>query len=272
MSGFKDVVESLKLRLKERIVDPFLGSFTLSFIGWNWQGFYYLLFVKTSSHDDMVATISVGQQYFNAYSFIVPVGFSLLYLFGYPWIKRLILAHHLRWEAFFSNLIKEKRGLVAMTSEEVRKLEMNFTHTIETLQTSLNEKNETISKSEGQLRSLYSEITGTDLNLVAVLGSDSMYKEPGFYLRGDGIKPASGVSQRVEELYYVVGGTGNALLGVKVGGVIPIPRHMKRARLQEWFFNRDGSMSDQLNDALCAVRIQVIASSPLAKLEWNHTI
>jgi len=89
MSGIpNDVKDSFFQNLKDRLNDPLLGTFSITFIIYNYIDFLLLIF-DTPPVRDRIETFKQGIS--DWHSIFLPLAISSFYIFLYPFIKKLIV-------------------------------------------------------------------------------------------------------------------------------------------------------------------------------------
>jgi hypothetical protein len=89
----KDIWQSIKSSLSQRLDSPFLGTFCLSFLFFNWRGIEVFLF----SNNPIEQRVSYIEQIYclPLYYFWLPLATALFYTFGHPvvllWISRYLV-------------------------------------------------------------------------------------------------------------------------------------------------------------------------------------
>ncbi len=80
----KELLPSLKSHLDERMANPILGTFSLSWIIMNWKAFLFLAF----SDKEIEQKISLIESSYSNWATVLwfPLGFTVGYLFLLPWI------------------------------------------------------------------------------------------------------------------------------------------------------------------------------------------
>jgi hypothetical protein len=79
----KELFKSFKGHLEDRISNPILGAFCLSWVIFNWKPIFILLFGQ-SSIEEKIAVIELNQMSLNAMLWM-PLGFTVFYLLILPW-------------------------------------------------------------------------------------------------------------------------------------------------------------------------------------------
>ena len=119
MESFKDLSKEIKAALYDRVGDPLISSFVFFFVTWNWRFFYMLVRPGNASTE---SAIESAISYFDWSSIIAPITFSLLYVFGYSWLRKHVVAY---WYMRQTNALNAKRraeNSKLLTQEEGQRL------------------------------------------------------------------------------------------------------------------------------------------------------
>ncbi|PNW28930.1 hypothetical protein [Formosa algae] len=110
-----EVLNSFKDAAKDRIRNPFIGSFIFAWIAFNWKGIIYLILSK----DTIESRIQVISQYFSPIktTLIYPLLFSLFYILILPYMMWL-------FEEVYSTAVKAR--LNNKTKSDLDKIERNI--------------------------------------------------------------------------------------------------------------------------------------------------
>lgn len=87
METVKDFFQSVYDSYRDRVKSPFIGSFMISFIIFNWRAFAILFYSEWSMHCRIEW---VEQQYCNLMNLFYPIGISLFYVLILPYINLCI--------------------------------------------------------------------------------------------------------------------------------------------------------------------------------------
>lgn len=120
----KQILSSILSNSKEKIKNPFFGSFIISWIVINWQGLSYF-FLANNRIDDKL--LYVNENYSNIWlNLIIPIALALIYSLFFPWFFLKIEERTKNIsEARYINSIAESNKLTFAKNEKVqRELEL----------------------------------------------------------------------------------------------------------------------------------------------------
>lgn len=112
METVKDFFQSILNNSKERIESPFIGSFILSFIFFNWEMFAILFFSDWPVHCKIEW---IRERYYQTSNFLIPLGFALFYILILPYLNiffDFFLSTATRIESKKATLIHENKLLI----------------------------------------------------------------------------------------------------------------------------------------------------------------
>lgn len=119
----KEISQSLKAKLYERVTDPFLSSYTIAYIVFNWQA-GLILISALPPKDKIREIIPLISQ---CKSYLVPLAIAVFYSLVYPWIKLGLLKLHYLADTRLINLKKTHFNNEILTIEESTQLKRELT-------------------------------------------------------------------------------------------------------------------------------------------------
>jgi hypothetical protein len=191
----KEIINSILDSTKERLKNPLLGSFVISWVIFNWKPIFYMI-LSNESIENKIDFISecYSSMYFN---FWFPLFFSIFYIVIFPYIlwgfdkltsKGIIGRKENVLELNISDLKNKKR--IAVEESELENIKASYrdkadlNKKIEILNGQLNEKDEIIAMQDIDLNSLRTDLSNvkellksrTDSNLTEKAKKDLAYE------------------------------------------------------------------------------------------------
>jgi hypothetical protein len=146
-------ITSLKGVLYERISSPLIGSFIVSWSIWNWK-FYILLFI---GDEDALTRIKIIEETliipdkYNCNLIIIPLLFSLAYIYLYPFISKEVYRTYKRYIVSLNIIKNEEEKKRLLTEEESNELRLEMSD----LQSSFSKQ---IKSKDAEIKALRSKI------------------------------------------------------------------------------------------------------------------
>lgn len=131
MALLKDFGADVKERLAERISDPFLGSFIISYIAYNWQVAYLLWANSTKTFDQKLAAVESMLRF--RWSWLAPLLSATAYTVIYPFIRWAVTYIHEKLQVAIRNTKTRLNYDNILTIEESRKIKEDLQSTVNTL-------------------------------------------------------------------------------------------------------------------------------------------
>lgn len=167
----EDLVKSFKASMYDRISDPLISSFFLSLCTWNWKPIFILLKSKLPVE---IRILYVHSLYFSnccdyLFAIVPAIVFSLIYMFGYPYIKVFVIKFNSMITQKIRNIKEPYENDIKLTIEQSQKLRMKFEAEIEELKLSMNTDENIQLELISELLIYYSKANNLDLSDVNIL-------------------------------------------------------------------------------------------------------
>lgn len=106
----KNILESISKSAEERIRNPFIGAFTISWLIFNWQFIYYILFSDKKVEEKLLFVVKNFHNYW--YILVFPLLSSLFYLLIVPYVNL--------WTDKFVKKSKKQRELEIHENDKIK--------------------------------------------------------------------------------------------------------------------------------------------------------
>ena len=164
----KDSVKQIIEIGAERLKNPLLGAFFISFVLYNWQSFLYLLFSSSTIEEKI---LGIKNDYFQIDGLLTPILIAIFYYMALPFLlagSEYILSFTYKWRlgTLYKNKISEarKKGVLAFSQKRAQEIASgnidrgNLLRQISNLEKTIEQLNETARSKEevniNQMRNL----------------------------------------------------------------------------------------------------------------------
>lgn len=201
----EDLVKSFKASMYDRVSDPFMGSFILSGCLWNWKPIFTLVSSKLPVEQRIlnVQSLYFPDIYADLIALVIPLGFSLFYTFGYPFIKLGIIKFNSWITRWIRNIKEAYENDIRLTIEQSQKLRKKYDSEVAELKISTKEDEELQRQLISEVLINYKKANNLDINDVNVLYSNTNI-EIGIWVSSLDHKSATASTQRIEGVYGLV--------------------------------------------------------------------
>lgn len=248
----KEIMESAKNKFYERMNDPFIGSYALTFLLFNWRFFYYLTVAKTENRESLSANIIEAQNYLSVSSYVVPFCVSIFYTFGYPFIKEKIISFQLSKQKTLINIAKQIEEKILLTPEEMgAERDKSLQEQMTRMQLSESRKAH-LDTFKFFVASEFNRLLNNSSMKISVVSDSSLFQEGYCYLlQGERLRRVEEITKS-DDLVYAFGKITNEFTIVcKIGGRIPLPPNFQNGDVKEVFINKKGVPSQVFSDDTC---------------------
>lgn len=126
--SMRDIIESVKEQLSERVASPFWGAFALSWLACNYPVFVYMFSSASpySKIQNMSFYLAGGALGLPIWNHLLPVLVGAAYVYGYPWIARKMTVYTLEQARETKKEILRVQDVTPLTPEEVAALRKGY--------------------------------------------------------------------------------------------------------------------------------------------------
>lgn len=128
MDAFKDIWNSLRLSVIDRLGNPLLGSFCIAWAAWNFR----ILVIVLGSGDwkpklDYIDKVLMKSQIdWLVHGYLIPLAFAIAWVFILPYIFRRVLVFHREQAATTAKAVMIAEGKQPIGAEEANKLRLKI--------------------------------------------------------------------------------------------------------------------------------------------------
>lgn len=128
MDAFKDIWNSLRLSVIDRLGNPLLGSFCIAWAAWNFR----ILVIVLGSGDwkpklDYIDKVLMrSQSDWLVHGYLIPLAFAIAWIFVLPYVFRRVLVFHREQAATTAKAVMIAEGKQPIGAEEANKLRMKI--------------------------------------------------------------------------------------------------------------------------------------------------
>lgn len=232
---------------ENRLSDPLLGTFTVSFFIVNWQFFYVLFSPRGDADTEAVLKLALGQ--LGTFSWAVPLFVTAMYVLPYPFLKAALSVFHEWIEVIGQNLRRQVRKYELLTTTERASLEAEYDSKFVTQRESLDRAQRDLQIFETQFYSLLQHLDPSRKSayrrfkyVPTVANNRLAICEQGHLLRPVRADDRLHDRGQKEWLFVCVRIEGRCIMAATDQSLIPCPDEFNDPSVREIFITRSGRL------------------------------